>query len=74
MYFFAAKQSNNTGELTAIGEALLWLILNWKHLLEFKTVTTKTTTAPLKSIVIHSDSTYAINSTIGTDSGPCNLQ
>jgi ribonuclease HI len=70
----AAKQSNNTGELTAIGEALLWLISNWKHLLESTSTTTNTTTALLKSIVIHSDSTYAINATIGTDSGPCNLQ
>jgi ribonuclease HI len=70
----AAKQSNNTGELTAIGEALLWLISNWEYLLEFTTATKTTTVPPLKSIVIHSDSTYAINATIGTDSGPCNLQ
>ena len=36
----AAKQSNNTGELTAIGEALLWLISNWKQVFESTTITT----------------------------------
>jgi len=30
----AAQYTNNTGELTAFGEAIIWLISNWKQLCE----------------------------------------
>jgi ribonuclease HI len=36
-YFLGANaQTNNTAELSAIGEALLWLILNWKKFYNLK--------------------------------------
>jgi ribonuclease HI len=63
----AALHTNNTGELTALGEAIIWLISNWKPLCE-------SIYTPLKNIVIHSDSNYAINAIIGTESGPSNIQ
>ena len=62
----ATSHSNNTGELTSIGEAVQWLIANWRRYYSY--------TTRLKNIVIHSDSIYAISATIGTESGPCNLQ
>ena len=63
----AALHTNNTGELTAIGEAIIWLISNWKQICA-------SISTPLKNIVIHSDSNYAINAIVGTESGPSNLQ
>jgi ribonuclease HI len=63
----AARHTNNTGELTAFGEAIIWLISNWKQICA-------SISTPLKNIVIHSDSTYAINAIIGTESGSSNLQ
>jgi ribonuclease HI len=63
----AALHTNNTGELTAFGEAIIWLLSNWKQICA-------SISTPLKNIVIHSDSNYAINSIIGTESGPSNLQ
>ena len=63
----AALHTNNTGELTAIGEAIIWLISDWKQICA-------SISTPLKNIVIHSDSNYAINAIVGTESGPSNLQ
>ena len=63
----AALHTNNTGELTALGEAIIWLISNWKQLCT-------SISTPLKNVVIHSDSNYAINAIIGTESGPSNVQ
>jgi ribonuclease HI len=63
----AALHTNNTGELTALGEAIIWLIFNLKQLCT-------SISTPLKNIVIHSDSNYAINAIIGTESGPSNIQ
>ena len=68
-FFLGATQhnTNNTGELTAFGEAIIWLISNnWKQLCESISTT-------LKFFVIHSDSEYAINAIIGTQSGPSNI-
>ena len=47
--------------------AIIWLISNWKQICA-------SISTPLKNIVIHSDSTYAINAIIGTESGSSNLQ
>jgi ribonuclease HI len=55
----ATLHTNNTGELTAFGEAIIWLISNWKQICASISI-------PLKNIVIHSDSNYAINTIIGT--------
>ena len=48
-------------------EAIIWLIFNLKQLCT-------SISTPLKNIVIHSDSNYAINAIIGTESGPSNIQ
>ena len=67
-YFLGANaQTNNTAELSAIGEAILWLILNWKYL-------SMSTDPPLRDIIIFSDSQYAINAVDGTESGLSNTQ
>ena len=60
----AALHTNNTG---ALGEAIIWLISNSKPLCE-------SMSTQLKIIVIYSDSNYTINATIGTESGPSNIQ
>ena len=61
----ASRHTNNTGELTAFGEAIIWLMSNWNQLCE-------STSTPLKNIVFHSDSDYAINAIIGTYRGSTN--
>jgi ribonuclease HI len=63
----ATEQTNNTGELTAVGEALLWLTLY------LPTLRTSRTT-PLTNIVIYCDSNYAINTCTSIWSGPFNVQ
>ena len=65
----ATDHTNNTAELTAVGEAVLWLI--------FKLPTSWSSTAiPLVKIVIHSDnSDYAINTCTGKwSAGHFNVQ
>ena len=59
VYFLGATvHTNNTGELTAVGEGILWLITNLpKSCLSMPT--------PLTHIWVHSDSDYAINTCIG---------
>ena len=59
--------SSTEYERNRFGEAIIWLISNWKQICA-------SIATPLKNIVIHSDSNYAINSIIGTESGPSNLQ
>ena len=61
----ASRHTNNTGELTAFGEAIIWLKSNWIRLCE-------STSTPLRKIVFHSDSDYAINAIIGTYRGSIN--
>ena len=61
----ASRHTNNTGELTTFGEAIIWLISNWNQLCE-------STSTPLKNIVVHNDGDYAINAIIGTYRGSTN--
>jgi ribonuclease HI len=63
----ASRHTNNTGELTAFGEAIIWLMSNWNQLCE-------STSTPLKNTVFHSDSDYAINAFIGTYRGSTNAE
>jgi ribonuclease HI len=62
----ATVHTNNTGELTAVGEGILWLITNLpKICLSMPT--------PLTHIWVHSDSDYAINTCIGKWTGKFNI-
>lgn len=54
--------SNNTGELTAIGEALLWLHEYWWDYHEYS------------AAVIHYDSEYAAKSVLGEFNGTKNVE
>ena len=57
---------NNVRRL-AFGEAIIWLISNWKQIYAC-------ISSPLKNTLINSDSNYAICTIIGTESGLSNLQ
>lgn len=63
----ATVQTNNTGELTAVGEGILWLILNLPKICS-------SVPTPLTHIVVHSDSDYAIKTCEGMWSGDFNVE
>ena len=66
-YFLGATvQTNNTWELTTVGEGILWLITNLP-----KTCSSMPTL--LTHIWVHSDSDYAINTCIGKWTGKFNI-
>jgi len=66
-YFLGATvQTNNTGELTAVGEGILWLIANLPKI--WSSMPT-----PLTHIWVHSDSEYAINTCSGKWTGEFNI-
>lgn len=68
VYFLGATvvQTNNTGELTAVGEGILWLITNLPKICS-------SMPTPLTHILVHSDSDYAINTCIGKWTGKFNI-
>ena len=64
MYYMGAEVgSNNTAELTAIGEALLWLIENWQG---------RHASGRIDTVVIRYDSEYAAQSIMGVFNGKKN--